>query len=60
VLEPSSKEYNFRSIAEWNNKPIKLTDVFLLLEVLEIDDKGSKPFTLFQAGGLGVVTGICK
>ncbi|MFZ6770349.1 hypothetical protein ACO0LM_25115 [Undibacterium sp. Di26W] len=60
VLERGSDRWNFRSLAEWDNKKSAGTYVAQLLEVRESNVGTSKPFTLFSAGMLGVLSGTCK
>lgn len=58
ILERGSKNFNFRAIAEWDKRNIGGTRVAQLIEIRE-NDLG-KPFTLFSAGMLGVLSGTCK
>ena len=53
VINPGSKEYSFKAVADFGNQ-------HQLLEVQEFKDVDLKPFVATSMGGAGIVTGLCE
>lgn len=53
VINPGSKEYSFKAVADFGNQ-------HQLLEVQEFKDADPKPFVATSMGGAGIVTGLCE